>query len=181
MKISKKNILISLVALFSITVLGSHDDFGDLDSLYQNDKRKKLEAFFQEFESSNEVFEDLKSSYIKYEKFVLSDRQRALNWQHISSIIIFFVVIIIVLTGLVLSYYHFKNSLQSKENSETELEFSKIGIKLKSSIVGITILVVSIVFFYLYLIHVYKIKEIEPYKIKFEQSSLVNGTHIQLV
>jgi len=92
----------------------------------------------------------------------LNHRRKVLNWQYHSSIIIFFVVILIVLTGLILSYLHFKRSLVTNENAETELEISKSGLKVRSSIIGIIILVISIAFFYLYLTHIYKIEEIKP-------------------
>jgi hypothetical protein len=42
----------------------------------------------------------------------------------------------------------------------TELEISKSGVKVSSPILGVIILVISLAFFYLYLVYVYPIEEI---------------------
>ncbi|MDZ7741246.1 MAG: hypothetical protein U5Q03_05725 [Bacteroidota bacterium] len=83
------------------------------------------------------------------------------NWQYYSSIVILGVVLLIVLTGLLLPYLHFRHSLKTNDSSETEISLGKSGFKVRSSIIGIIILVISVAFFYLYLAHVYEIEEVE--------------------
>lgn len=114
----------------------------------------------------------------------LQHRRRVFDWQHASSIIIFWVVIIIVFIGLIFSGIQFYISMQSslagkkkrraknalaESQSETtesqpaevaEFEASLQGIKVKSSVLGIIILGISLAFFYLYLAHVYPISEV---------------------
>ncbi|MGH7596078.1 MAG: hypothetical protein ACREOI_06975 [bacterium] len=114
----------------------------------------------------------------------LQHRRRVFDWQHVSSIIIFWVVIIIVFVGLAFSGIQFYISMQSSlagskkrrpqsalaegqpENVESppaevaEFEASLQGIKVKSSVLGIIILGISLAFFYLYLAHVYPISEV---------------------
>lgn len=109
---------------------------------------------------SAKVDSSLNQALINYQLFSLDHRRNVFKWQFYSSIIIFVIVLLIVITGLILSYMHFKRSLNSKADSETELEIGSTGLKIKTSIIGIIILVISIVFFYLYLVHVYEIKEI---------------------
>ena len=111
----------------------------------------------------------------------LQHRRRVFDWQHTSSIIIFWVVIIIVFIGLIFSGIQFYISMQSslagkkikhalaEGQTETvasspaevaEFEASLQGIKVKSSVLGIIILGISLAFFYLYLAHVYPISEV---------------------
>ncbi len=83
-------------------------------------------------------------------------------------------VIIIVFFGLIFSGIQFYISLQTSlagkkaQNAEAapnpspevaEFEASLQGVKVKSSVLGIIILSISLAFFYLYLAHVYPIFE----------------------
>jgi hypothetical protein len=90
----------------------------------------------------------------------LDHRAGVFAWQHVASIVIFFVVMVIVITGLVLSIMHFYKDLKKRNPASTELEVNMQGIKITSSIVGLLILALSTAFFYLYLIYVFPIKEI---------------------
>ncbi|NIM17988.1 MAG: hypothetical protein GTO45_38835 [Candidatus Aminicenantes bacterium] len=122
-----------------------------------------------------------RESFLKarYEHEILSykHRREVLDWQHTSSIIIFWVVVIIVFVGLIFSGVQFYISMMQEkrklkedkiENSETgkndltktEIEASLKGIKVNSSVLGVIILIISLLFLYLYLVHVYPIKEI---------------------
>lgn len=113
----------------------------------------------------------LKTEY-EYDISKYKHRRNVFDWQYTSSIIIFWIVIIIVFVGLIFSgmqfYISIKRGSDEKEaksgvgDSEnvTEFEASIKGIKVSSSVLGIIILVISLVFFYLYLVHVYPIKEV---------------------
>lgn len=81
--------------------------------------------------------------------------QRVFKWQLISSKLIFVTVIVLVLAGILFSGLQFKKGI---DDSRTELEFSKNGIKVSSSILGVIVLVISLLFFYLYLVYVYPIQ-----------------------
>jgi len=128
-----------------------------------------------------------KDYYAARKEFYISSlqhRRRVFDWQHASSIIIFWVVIIIVFIGLIFSgiqfYISMQSSLAGKKKRRTknalaesqpetveshspevaEFEASLQGIKVKSSVLGIIILGISLAFFYLYLAHVYPISEV---------------------
>jgi hypothetical protein len=98
--------------------------------------------------------------------------KRSLTWQYYSGIVIFFMVIIIVGLGLLLSYKQFqltemqiKNNLtKTKEESTTvelnnaTIEVSQTGLKINTAVIGLAILLLSLVFFFLYLKYVYVIE-----------------------
>jgi len=118
----------------------------------------------------------LLATEIKYHQYMFTQRMNIYNWQLTSAKVIFFVVCAIVVMGLILSYLQFKASntqtmfkLQQStagnttisgntETGNTKLEISKEGIKIDSAVIGLIILVLSIVFFFLYLKYVFPIQ-----------------------
>ena len=133
----------------------------------------------------------LLQSKIAYELYADDYRRRVFEWQLTSSKIIFWLVFSIVVAGIVFSASQFGLSIyenrhivrrrndkpvtppaaKSTEESVTEFEASADGIKLKSSTLGVIILTISLVFFYLYLVHVYPVKEVEGQKGNVSQNS----------
>ena len=103
-------------------------------------------------------------------------RKKVFAWQLFSSRIIFFSVLVLVFVGICFSGIQFyksilpsgkKETLEPAESSQTggspvssEVEFSVKGIKVTSPVLGVIILVISLAFFYLYLVYVYPIQEI---------------------
>ncbi len=81
---------------------------------------------------------------------------RRLVFQSYLIIDLFFLVLVmsIVGVGLYLSYLKFRE----KETTETKLSFAKGNLEINSNVIGLIILIVSVAFFYLYLVHVYPIK-----------------------
>jgi hypothetical protein len=126
----------------------------------------------------------------QYEKTAFEHRRKVFDWQLLSSQIIFFVVIGLVLAGLYFSWLQFvadrrqpaardaaaKGSDGPPDDSPdgsgrpegsgvlaramSTLELSTDGIKVSSPVVGVIILVISLAFFYLYLVHIYPIIEV---------------------
>ena len=112
-------------------------------------------------------------AYFNYRVHGFDHRLRVFEWQLLSSRIIFVVVILLVLLGVYFSGVQFHRGLrearaqQAAADTETpssepvtEIEASMQGIKVSSSTLGVIILVISLAFFYLYLVFVYPIKEI---------------------
>lgn len=84
------------------------------------------------------------------------------EWQGFSTKVIFFSVVFLVFLGMAFSGIQFYKSYKTadpdqKPDTATELELSLKGVKVTSSILGVIILVISLAFFYLYLVHVYPI------------------------
>ena len=115
-----------------------------------------------------------------YTVFAWKNRQDAFAWQSVSTKVIFGVVIIVVLAGLYLSWMQFnfahnaplKVTTPSTEgpaiattptnpsNGVNTIEVNTSGVKITSSVIGLVILTLSIVFFFLYLKFVYLIIEL---------------------
>jgi len=120
--------------------------------------------------------------YMDYRISGYQHRRDVFKWQLYSSKIIFFVVIFLVLAGVYFSGVQFHHSLGRKftrgtakkdemadneaaeimaiEKGEvTEVVASVKGVKVSSPVLGVIILVISLLFFYLYLMFVYPIQE----------------------
>ena len=110
------------------------------------------------------------------------NRKDAFAWQSVSTKVIFMVVIIVVLAGLYLSWMQFnfahngpmkitrpsteappieRNPGNQVEARSTTIEVNTSGVKITSSVIGLVILALSIVFFFLYLKFVYPIIDVQ--------------------
>jgi len=105
--------------------------------------------------------------YYNYRIEGLKHRKNVFKWQLLSSKVIFVVVLLLVLSGIYFAAVQFhaglgrKAGVASGEGEEkTELEASLKGIKVSSPVLGVIILVISLAFFYLYLVYVYPIEDI---------------------
>lgn len=116
----------------------------------------------------------------EYTVFAWKNRQDAFAWQSVSTKVIFVVVIIVVLAGLYMSWmqFNFAHNMPLKvTTTSTEgppiaatstnpgidvntIEVNTSGVKITSSVIGLIILTLSIVFFFLYLKFVYPIIEV---------------------
>lgn len=108
----------------------------------------------------------------QHQVFAVAHQKRTFTQQYYSSIIIFIMVLAIVVMGLILSYKQFKlneeivrHSIKEKRenidngtNTEASLEVGKDGIKMNTAVIGLMILAISLVFFFLYLRFVYHIE-----------------------
>ncbi|MBS1606770.1 MAG: hypothetical protein JST42_29205 [Bacteroidetes bacterium] len=117
----------------------------------------------------------LKGEIYDYYKFGLAHRKKAFEWNLLSSKITFWVVVILVFTGIIFAGIQFYIALKEKRHRQpsmttpapgetydalkTELVAGARGIKVSSPVLGVIILVISLLFFYLYLAYVYPIQE----------------------
>jgi len=110
-----------------------------------------------------------------YSSYSYKYAQRTFEWQYWTGQIIFWIVLALVASGLLFSaiqfYFGLRHPLpapnldsQASENVEpktaeasSEFEATLQGIKIKSSVLGLLILAMSMVFFFLYLKYVYTI------------------------
>ncbi len=95
---------------------------------------------------------------LEYYETGLAHRNDVFAWQFYSSIVIFVVVLFLVGMGIYFAWVQFKAGEGSPESNE--IEVSLTGVKVSSPILGVIILVLSLAFFYLYLLHVFPISEI---------------------
>lgn len=114
-------------------------------------------------DSSRVSFINARKHYFAYFTEGYQHRQRVFHWQLLSSKIIFIVVVMLVFSGVVFAAIQFYAGLKSKVQSGAEVttfEAGSSGLKVSSPVLGIIILVISLAFFYLYLVHIYPIEEI---------------------
>ena len=74
--------------------------------------------------------------------------------------IILIVVIVIVFSGIYLSYLQVKRDLGTNSAQDSSIEITRDGVKVRSAVIGLLILFISLAFFYLYLTQVYTIREL---------------------
>lgn len=116
--------------------------------------------------------------------YTFEQNKKVFAWQHTSSIIIFCLVVIIVLMGIYMSYEQFRMSkklmtstfnqtkqlstqsaetmnAQQLELMQTDMELGKDGIKIKTAVIGLVILCLSLAFLFMYLKYVYPISIVQ--------------------
>ena len=110
----------------------------------------------------------LQKELYDYYHFGLEHRKQTFSWNLSSSKITFWVVIVLVFSGIAFAGFQFYIAMQERRTASTlppmdlgtQLEAGKDGIKVSSHVLGVIILIISLLFFYLYLAYVYPIKEI---------------------
>jgi len=130
-------------------------------------------------------YRDAMNGYYEYFAAGYEHRQRVFEWQLLSSRIIFGLVALLVFAGIYFAALQFHHGLRQpavaaprvppqSENTgklETSAELqanamfttfsaSARGIQVSSPVLGVVILVISLAFFYLYLVYVYPITEL---------------------
>jgi hypothetical protein len=100
--------------------------------------------------------------YFTYTRWAVSHRKEVFAWQLFSSRIIFWAVLSLVAAGMYFAAVQFQRGLRRRRPAAggeevTEIAASLTGVKVRSPILGVLILVISFAFFYLYLQFVYPI------------------------
>ncbi len=113
-------------------------------------------------QSTLQVYQQSLRAYYGYRQSGLEHRSKVFQWQLLSARIIFVVVLILVIAGIYFAAVQFHSGMkqQDGQNMQTELSATAEGIKVSSPVLGVIILVISLAFFYLYLVHVYPIEDI---------------------
>lgn len=143
------------------------------DSIQLIGKENSTDEIESELSSEESKYNSMmKQSFTNQYVFNVEHQKRTFTQQYFSSIFIFIMVVVIVCMGLVLSYKQFKLNEEIVRHSMTQnsgiidkgidtsasMEVSKDGIKMNTAVIGLMILVISLVFFFLYLTYVYPIE-----------------------
>jgi len=97
---------------------------------------------------------------------MLEHREDVLRWQLTANQISFWMVLVLVFTGLVFAGIQFRTAMQSTkasgEDTEAmqEVSLGAEGVTIRSSVLGVIILALSLAFFYLYLVYVFPVEEL---------------------
>jgi hypothetical protein len=105
-------------------------------------------------------------NYYEYKNFGYAHRKKVFMWQLLSSKLIFFVVVGLVISGIYFAGLQFFHAIKLSKKAgdveklmNTELSASSDEIKVSSPVLGVIILVLSFLFFFLYLKFVYPIQD----------------------
>lgn len=114
--------------------------------------------------ATNQLFLEAMGAYYRYRSSGLEHRSRVFEWQLFSSKVIFATVLMLVGAGMAFAAIQFRVGLRrapgDKAQEMTEVNLSATSVKVSSPVLGVIILVISLAFFYLYLVYVYPISEI---------------------
>lgn len=114
-----------------------------------------------EDQATKQKYLDAMQGFYDYRKDGFEFRSRVFEWQLFSSRVIFVVVILLVLAGIYFAAVQFHVALATaKSLPEQKVEISAKGIIVNSSVLGVVILCLSLAFFYLYLVHIYPIRDV---------------------
>ena len=119
---------------------------GDLDQETMEDYRRALQGYY------------------RYRMQGYDHRLRLFEWQLLSSKIIFVVVVLLVFSGIYFAAVQFHTGLSAAKRSEgdepTEFVVTLRGLRVRSPVLGVVILAISLAFFYLYLVFIYPIETV---------------------
>jgi hypothetical protein len=113
-----------------------------------------------------EAYQASLQAYYTYRRVGYEQRLGVFAWQLLSTKVIFFVVLLLVLAGIVFAAIQFHSGLRRRGEGEvpspqeTELSLSLREVNVRSPVLGVIILTISLAFFYLYLVHVYPIRNV---------------------
>ena len=117
--------------------------------------------------ATRQAFLRAMAEYYSYRASGLQHRRSVFEWQLLSSKVTFVTVLLLVGAGIVFAAVQFSAGLARRVGQETsdketatQLELATTGIKVTSPVLGVIILIISLAFFYLYLVYVYPISEL---------------------
>ncbi|MEO3404997.1 hypothetical protein AAFN85_13910 [Mucilaginibacter sp. CAU 1740] len=124
-------------------------------------------AYYIAIEKRNLNSKATNDSVSSYYMWALQNRRQVISRQQFTGNIIFIMVVVLVLSGLLFSAIQFYIAVKSVKkrsppaNAGTSFKASLSGIEVSSSVLGVIVLTISIVFFYLYLSKVYPLVSLD--------------------
>jgi acyl carrier protein len=138
--------------------------FGELvmnDSTLRQAYQDALHAYYKAVQAQNRVDEATFTQLGSYNNWSLENRQRTIERQQFAAMVVLAVVVFLVLTGVVFSgiqfYIAMRHSRFEAPAPATTLKASLNSIEVSSSILGVIILAISLLFFYFYLDRVFSL------------------------
>jgi hypothetical protein len=156
--------------------------------LTQTEQKKLLTALREELIKKDKKLAELQSERHKFEleytkKYYSYLAEKAdvnleqFRWQRSASEWLLWLVVVVVLSGVVFSGIQLWRASSIKDlggESTVEIETSKV--RITTSVVGVIVLAISIVFFYFFLIEVYRVKVIDMAPSEVRPPSVVTTT-----
>jgi hypothetical protein len=128
--------------------------------------------------AGKQALQESLTAYYRYRESGYQHRRAVFDWQLLSSRIIFAVVILLVSVGVFFSWLQFRADTRAASRRPrgplpgaapgaaaeakpvTSIGLTKEGIQVSSPVLGVIILMISLAFFYLYLVYVYPVTEL---------------------
>lgn len=124
-------------------------------------------AYYLAIEKKHLNSKAINDSVSSYYRWALQNRRQIISRQQFTGNIIFIMVVVLVLSGLLFSAIQFYIAIKSLKkrsslaNTSTSFKASLSGIEVSSSVLGVIVLTISVVFFYLYLSKVYPLVSLD--------------------
>lgn len=120
-----------------------------------------LEAYYSAIREKNRADQATFARLADYDAWALENRKRVIERQQTAAWIILAVVVFLVLCGVAFSAIQFYIAMRHAQRGEaapaTTLKASLSSIEVSSSVLGVIVLVISLLFFYLYLDRVFSL------------------------
>lgn len=170
-------LIYSIVFIFFVTSLigqptndSIEDDRNEALSNYLNTLKDCTESIlppvlkpvYQEDSVTLTRYYETLTRFFEYRISGYEHREKVFSWQLISSKVIFFAVLFLLIVGVYFSYLQFRKAMKAGSGADlkTDLEASSTGFKVSSPVLGVIILVISLLFFYMYLVYIYPIRNV---------------------
>lgn len=131
-----------------------------------NDLREEVKRLSIELESyKNDRYSTELQYTKKYYEYLAKKADLNLaqfEWQRTASERLLWLVVVVVFSGVVFSGYQLWRASKTNDlPGDSSIEIAVQKVKITSSVVGVIVLAISIVFFYFFLIEVYRVKVVD--------------------
>ena len=93
----------------------------------------------------------------EYKRWSLKNRAHVFYMQSVYTVITLLMVLVVLAFGLFITYQEFHKDKDSKH----QIKFSATGVEVSSKLIGITVLLISLAFAYLFLVNAYPVSEVK--------------------
>ena len=120
-----------------------------------------VRAYYEGREKKYRLNDSLRALVSAHQAWTLKNRQSAMKRQQFIGIVVFCVAVVLVAIGVVFAWMQFRIAMRHAKAGEilpsSTIKASIGSIEVSSSVLGILILALSLVFFYLYLRYVFQL------------------------
>jgi hypothetical protein len=137
-----------------------------LDISLLQDHIKKLESELKSRPANvdpilQKAYIEAERKYYEYLAAIMDIRIRAFQTQRLASNVILLLVVLVVVAGIMFAGFQLWKSVSvAGVQQSNELELSASKVRVTSSVVGVVVLTISLVFLYIYTKEVYHISEV---------------------
>ena len=117
-----------------------------------------LSAPQSESMSEEEMWARHNTTVFEHYRVMMKSDQRAFKLQQVQTVGVAIMVFVIVVAGLRMSYLQFRSDKEGNRSSVTTIKIGAGTVEVRSPVIGVIILALSLLFFQVYVSEVYKIR-----------------------